>query len=476
MKFGRVAWAVAVRLVCALTAATLYVPDEHWQSREVAHHMVFGEGYLTWEWHRGLRSVAFPLIYAIPFYVLKQLHLDSAYTLDLAVRGVGVCFAVILDWSTAKLATRLFDKRVGQYTFLLSLSSMFNWFSSTRSIANAVEASLCAAAVSVWPWNDTRRGKETAWLLSLILAALTCMIRPTNAVIWLVLVGLTLVSHPGHGVRLIKRVCVVGAGALGVLLGMDRLYYGHWQLTPLHFVQFNLVQGLSSFYGEHPWHWYITQGVPVMFGTQLVLLLPGVYYGAHHSPATRHTLLVALTYIAVFSMLGHKEFRFLYPVLPLLLPFAGFGVDWCRHRLSPGWRRGLTWMLLWTQLLPGVYLNSVHQRGVVDVMQWLSTASDVTRVVFLMPCHSTPFRAAVHRPVHMQFLTCEPPLHSTRTNHVDQADQFYTDPLPFLDMLPWPSHVILFEALLTQHPQVSTRLTALQYTEVSHVYYSADSA
>jgi hypothetical protein len=32
------------------------------------------------------------------------------------------------------------------------------------------------------------------------------------------------------------------------------------------------------------------------------------------------------------------------------------------------------------------------------------------QVFFLMPCHSTPFHAHIHSPIHMDFIRCLPPI------------------------------------------------------------------
>jgi phosphatidylinositol glycan class B len=38
------------RTLNALLVQTYFNPDEYWQGPEVAHHMAFGYGHLTWEW------------------------------------------------------------------------------------------------------------------------------------------------------------------------------------------------------------------------------------------------------------------------------------------------------------------------------------------------------------------------------------------------------------------------------------------
>lgn len=65
-----------VRLLSVFLVQTWYVPDEYWQTLEVAHNQAFGYGALTWEWQKGIRSYLYPSIVAILYTVLKYTGLD----------------------------------------------------------------------------------------------------------------------------------------------------------------------------------------------------------------------------------------------------------------------------------------------------------------------------------------------------------------------------------------------------------------
>lgn len=67
---------VVTRLLSVVFVQTWYVPDEYWQSLEVAHNVAFGYGYLTWEWTLGIRSYIYPLTIALLYKFLNILHLD----------------------------------------------------------------------------------------------------------------------------------------------------------------------------------------------------------------------------------------------------------------------------------------------------------------------------------------------------------------------------------------------------------------
>ncbi|VDL73522.1 unnamed protein product [Nippostrongylus brasiliensis] len=54
-----------------------FVPDEVYQSSEVAHRAVFGTGHLSWEWKYGLRSPLHPALIAFIYKLLQKFGLDS---------------------------------------------------------------------------------------------------------------------------------------------------------------------------------------------------------------------------------------------------------------------------------------------------------------------------------------------------------------------------------------------------------------
>ena len=106
---------------------------------------------------------------------------------------------------------------------------------------------------------------------------------------------------------------------LAVSALIDRLFFGEWVFTPLNFLRFNLVNNISLFYGSHPWHWYLSQGIPVVFLTFTPLVVLGI------ARSKRFDLAVLMGWtVLVYSCLGHKEFRFLLPLLPLGLSYVGF--------------------------------------------------------------------------------------------------------------------------------------------------------
>ena len=263
---------------------------------------------------------------------------------------------------------------------------------------------------------------------------------------------------------------------MGISAYLDHCFYKHWTLTQWNFVKFNLISGISSFYGTHPWHWYLTQGLPAILFTFLPFTIHGL------DPTIRNLLVWT---VGTHSLIGHKEFRFLGPMLPLCLISAGKSLFTLKTSK-------LTWFFLsLSQFVLGFYLARFHQRGVVDVTGYLRHASQMGKVdgiLFLMPCHSTPFYSHVHSDVPMDFLGCDPPweyvfarlmISPTHVAYRDETREFYSDPSSFihsefspslgnktlssLGTRPWPSHLIFFEALM---PVMRDVLKGSNYKEV----------
>jgi phosphatidylinositol glycan class B len=152
-------------------------------------------------------------------------------------------------------------------------------------------------------------------------------------------------------------------------------------------------------------------------------------------------------------------------------------------------------LLVITNLPLAIYLSTVHQRGAVAVMPIVEQQARLVKeplVLFLMPCHSTPFHSHVGHGIELEFLDCSPsgyrPAMSLDVDCIkgaekgalqyglDEADRFYQDPEEFLKCAyppqGWvrkkkghgnrlPTHVVMFSGLA---PRIQT------FCEYGHAY------
>ncbi|KAI7903719.1 Alg9-like mannosyltransferase family-domain-containing protein [Cokeromyces recurvatus] len=419
-------------------------PDEYWQSQEVAHNLVFGNGYLTWEWREKIRSFAHPIIIAALYKLIQWMGLDNTQLLVVVPRYFQAVLTAMADVATFTLAKKVIGNQIAPFILFTSLCSWFNFFMAARTLSNSIEMVFTILALNYWPL--TGHCSLRNYRIALILASIACVMRPTNALIWLFL-GIHLLIISPYRVKLAMNA----AGVVSIVLLLNtlldtRLFTGVWSFkvfTPWLFFKTNVINSISLFYGVHTWHWYLTQGIPVILTT----FLPFVGFGLYRMDKAiydRIKILLGLTIwmIIVYSLLPHKEFRFIFPIVPILFIVAAYGLQQSR------WRKRWAVLLVLTQIPMAIYFSVWHQRGVMDAMLWIRNEPSVQSVGVLMPCHSTPWYSIVHKNIPMWFLTCEPPL----ANTMDEADEFYASPFEFLKVnhLRPASHLILFDNLVPQ--------------------------
>lgn len=480
---------ILIRIINALTINTFFQADEYWQSLEPAHKLVYGYGYLTWEWREGLRSILHPLIFASTYYLNELIGLGDLGVVLLPKIAQGL-IAAIGEWYLYQFVYRVTKNEViSRGALLLSVVSAFNWYCITRTFSNSLELTLTTMALAYWPWelNVPWNGLKK----SLLWAAVSCIVRPTNGLIW-VFVGVSFLfkHHWPQNLKFAWFSFVIGSVVVGANALLDRWYYGQWSMPILKFMKFNVTSSLSKFYGVAPWHFHITQSLPII----LMLYTPFFLYGCtKYSFHNMKSLLIFV--IGSFSCIDHKEFRFIYPLQPILLLVTAYGFyHWNLHH--PHSLKYISTGIILINTLISLFFTQIHEKGVIDVIDYLRSDPDVQSIGFLTPCHSTPWQSYIHNPdIETWFLTCEPPLHllgqenatSLVETYMDESDIFYEDPKQFLfDNFPppfnknlrtpgkeylheWPTHLVFFEDL---EPVMKEHLADSPYQECARFWNS----
>jgi phosphatidylinositol glycan class B len=218
---------------------------------------------------------------------------------------------------------------------------------------------------------------------------------------------------------------------LGGIFVLDSLYYGTPTFTPLNFLAANL-SNVSLFYGGNAWHYYLSQAIPIMCTTTLPFALHEIWLilRGRESPALGIMLGCITWTIGVYSLAGHKEWRFIHPLLPMLHLFATksfYDMSASRNTTRKGnqspskqyFPLERRWQITLLLTLPiSCYITLLYCGAPIQVMAFIrSLPRDELRdggVGFLMPCHSTPGHAYLHRQElangRMWALGCEPPL------------------------------------------------------------------
>jgi len=510
------------RFLNAFIIQTFYVPDEYWQSLEVAHHAVFGYGHLTWEWDKRIRSCFHPLVFALPFSFLRFFGLDSRAAVIAVPKLVQACLSALGDFFFFRLVKRVVGVEAAKWATFAYLTNHFALFSLPRTLSNSLETILSVIALSYFPFchaddeneeaeahTDGEDRENVGILKHLSLAALTVVVRPTAVITWIPLWLPKLVSRKiqtEEKKRFFTQLIGVTGVAILVSTTLDSIYYGQFTFVPWEFLKWNVLEGVASFYGSHPFHWYFTQGFPVILGPHLFPFLAALHLvwkekfssgvdqalqqyrdlqkrkeqkqkskqdkqkkEAKHvedmvvQRPNNDILLVKMIFwiLFIYSFLGHKEFRFIFTTLPFAMCLVGkyyASIESTPTFGRPVKKAVMIGVITLLNLASFFYLAVFHQRGNLDVVRDLAdrldrmnqSQRDDSFVLFLLPCHQHPYYSHLHHNVAMRFLQCEPhfAVESALSpdSYVDEADRFFSQPEIWLQNFlssRLPSHVIL---------------------------------
>ncbi|TVY41443.1 GPI mannosyltransferase, partial [Lachnellula subtilissima] len=336
---------LGLRFINALCVRTFFQPDEYFQSLEPAWQMAFGSESGAWiTWARMAASAA---LFLTSGSVCGGFR---ATVLAVLPNIVQAYFAAVGDYYTWQLSEKIYGRgsNASWASLLMTIFSPWQWFCSTRTFSNCLETTMTITALNFWPWklssdsvlDDSAGVKEKpvapakisifeepgsikGLIMSLLLAGTACILRPTNALIWFSIVMATIARFfsdsrlkPSDYLFLIRQAALCGSVIIFISGISDRLYFGEWTFPPYQFLNFNVNQDLAVFYGRNVWHYYLSQGLPLLLTTYLPFALIGLWNSASLPAGNIRFLLTTtiLVTVSTLSLIAHKEVRFITPL------------------------------------------------------------------------------------------------------------------------------------------------------------------
>jgi phosphatidylinositol glycan class B len=303
--------ALALRVGVALRLPNVNYPDEIHQYLEQAHRLVFGRGIVPWEWRDGFRSWILPGLLAgameagRPFGGLGPLRAAQLLLSVLSLAPVVVAFAT---------ARRL----RGLLAAVVAGACVASWFELAFFGPKALTEVVSAHALVLGLWLDaeaeegSRRRIAAGALLGLAVA-----LRPQVAPGALVAVAFS----AGPDWRR-WRPLAIGGGAVVAAAGLlDLAAWGRPFASWITMVRIAVVEGRAHVYGVAPWSAY-PEGILATWGWAAALVLPLAALGARRRPAFAAC---ALGVLATHLAFDHKQYRYVYPALLLVITLAAVG-------------------------------------------------------------------------------------------------------------------------------------------------------
>ncbi|TKY90569.1 hypothetical protein EX895_000567 [Sporisorium graminicola] len=276
------------------------------------------------------------------------------------------CFVSSAEIAKRKGSPERTDERWQAGLFLLISAAQFHFaFWASRTIPNSLSLPFVVAALalvcrSIAIPNDSKQrtlsdAKAAIWLLTFSTVVLRLEIVATLIPVGLYLLLTSKISlwtglktgiiAGAFSVFLTTAIDtyfwqdLVNSGAQSILkvfavallnLVTDGRPYPLW--PELDALLFNVVEGKSSEWGVSPWHAYATSLIPKLLAFTAPLVVIGASQLIKKSSTALEArasflLLTAMTHIGVLSMLGHKEWRFAFYIVPALNVVASIGAS-----------------------------------------------------------------------------------------------------------------------------------------------------
>lgn len=279
------------------------------------------------------------------------------------------------------------SKTIGSYLLLITASQFHLPYYSSRMLPNIF--AMCMALHSYAYWLS-KGIKEAAITLVAAMTVFRC-----DLLLLLASVGLSwLISRELTVLQALRIGLLTMLVSLLITVPMDSLLWQKWVWPEGTVLYSNTVLDMSAEYGLSPWHWYWLSALPrallltALFTPMACVRIPEMLVAVETYLASKRNgplvlgpimdyqwlpiLLPALGFVALYSCLGHKELRFLFPVLPLFNLAAAIGFARVHQARFPLKDKAVRFVskIMYAASLSAVLVTLVASLAFVGVSRW----------------------------------------------------------------------------------------------------------
>jgi phosphatidylinositol glycan class B len=300
--------ALALRLTLAFVSDYIYHPDEIFQYLEQGHRLVFGYGYIPWEFRFGIRSYMIPGFISGLLYICKLLQIDDPAHYIMFVKAVCCVLSISVIYSAYVIGRNTASEAAGRLAAVFTCIWYELIYFAHKPTPEALSAYLLLGALACVVSLPEYRKPLMLGLLAGLSVALRLQYSPIIAVLGIV------VCFSWNKMEIIKSGLVFIA--VLVLTGyLDYITWGQWFSSSYHNYLFNNEYKISEMFGTSPAYFYLYAIVIASAGIFCLTMLSSLFL----LPVTWLLAVCVLINIISHSVLGHKEYRFILASIPLLL-------------------------------------------------------------------------------------------------------------------------------------------------------------
>ncbi|WP_249158871.1 4-amino-4-deoxy-L-arabinose transferase [Bradyrhizobium tropiciagri] len=317
--------ALAVRLPLAFWPNTIH-PDEIFQYLEPAWRMLGHDGIVTWEWRYGIRGWFLPTLMAGPVALGDWVAPggSGAFVVPRLVAVLASLSIVVSAWS--------FGARVSRTHAIVAAFVAAIWFEIVMLAPHTLSESIATALIVPAALMLTGAPSRTRLLVGGAMLAIAFVCRFQYAPATAVLVIGVCWRHWRNLLPLIAGGVIALLVAAMIDLAHGAVPFG-WLVAN---IEQNLLHDRAAGFGVSSMITYLSS-FWITWSVAIVLLVAAIWRGWRHAPLL---LAMALTDILFHSLIAHKEYRFIFLSVVLLMILAALGsADWVQSlRGKRAWR------------------------------------------------------------------------------------------------------------------------------------------
>lgn len=400
-QFKLLCIAIFVYAVTAYFSTGYLHADEHYQIIEFAG-ILDGSNTpddLAWEFKAQIRPTFQPTIAYLIFESCKFFSITDPFILAFILRFITGMLAIAAIYLFSNTFASQIASHHRKWFFVLSYFLWFIPFLSVRYSSEIWSGIFFLIAFSLLFKN--KNTVSTNLLVGLILGmSFICRFQIGFAIF-----GLTLWLIFVRQENIFRFLTIFLGFGFVALLGMllDSWFYGQWTITFFNtiYTLFNYAEvrgfvGQTHDFGTSPWWDYVPLILKFSFFPIGIIILFSFFYLCIKK--TKNPLVwIILPFLVGHSLIGHKELRFLFPLIFLLPALLFTSIDFFRHRTLRTLHRKMVNVTLAVLLIAngiGILVGAMKPAGIgrVEIMKNVTQLQETNNVVVCHLDKQNPFR------------------------------------------------------------------------------------
>ncbi|CEP12404.1 hypothetical protein [Parasitella parasitica] len=271
-------------------------------------------------------------LFAWPLIQIAQL---SSIDQQVLIRVILSAFVVLTLGKFASGVKSLFGPTVANVTIMLVICQFHLVFWSSRTLPNTLALPWVHLGLSHWLYSLSQSSGRTyhlKWMIRLLTFA-GVVLRFEVGILLVILLACEYIHGTIAISAVLKQMSVTCIVSLLITIPLDSYLWNTWLWPEGMVFYFNAILNKSSEWGTLPFYAYFALFLPRL----LLISYPLAWFSFATDRRVRRMLMPMIVYIALFSCLPHKEWRFIIYTIPVFTAAAAACIAKVAHAAPRSW-------------------------------------------------------------------------------------------------------------------------------------------